>query len=198
MFLQVSKLWRFKLLNSFWWPCLAPLLHSKGGGSLGSLLCLAGLRVCSSCWQVPKSWRISLSQLISQRTPQLVLVTLAPYGPPWGDILVAPCGCMKHNFATNLHWILRSGTQDSRFHCESIMNPAFWQPGFAFSLRIYTEFYALASHNVLLLRIDCEFCVLHCESILNTTFWHSRLLSLRIYTEFCALAPHNRVFDAKL
>jgi hypothetical protein len=54
------------------------------------------------------------------------LVTLAPFGPPWGGLF---------------RW---SGTPDSCFHWGSIVNSAFWQSRFAFSLWIYSELCVLA------------------------------------------------------
>ena len=47
-------------------------------------------------------------------------------------------------FTEDPKWIQRSVTPDSRFHCRSIMNSAFWHPRLAFSLRIYNEFCVLA------------------------------------------------------
>ena len=79
-----------------------------------------------------------------QRTPKLVLVTLAPFGPPWGDLFVAPwlhktwfrCGFLMNVPFWHHRFILCS---------EFLMNSPFWHPRCTFSLWISNELCALAS-----------------------------------------------------
>ena len=82
------------LQYSFWrsWGLLGRL-----GGSLGSLLFTAGLGTFffHRFGRCPNHDDF-LEQFISQSAPKLVLVTLAPLGPPWGDLLY-PLGA-AYNF----------------------------------------------------------------------------------------------------
>ena len=138
------------LQNSFWQPwALLGLL----GGSLCSLLFLVGLGSFFHRFGRCPNQDDFLEDFIFQSAPKLVLVTLASFGPPWGGLF---------------RW---SGTPDSRFHCGSIVNSAFWHSRFVFSF----------------------------GSIVNSALWHPRFaFSLRIYSELCVPTPQIRVFTTEL
>ena len=111
------------LQNSFWRPWA---LLSLLGGSLCSLLFLAGLGCLFHRFGRCPNQNHFLEDFIFKSAPKLVLVTLAPFGPPGRDSL------------DDLLLIY------SHFHCGSIVISAFWHPKFAFSLRIYSELCVLA------------------------------------------------------
>ena len=71
------------------------------------------------------------------------------------------------------------------------MNSVFEHHRFMFSLRISSEFYALASQ----IRVFAEDCSMNSSfwRTMNSASWHPRLMfSQRIYIDFCVLAPQNQ------
>ena len=71
-------------------------------GSLGSLLFSAGLGALFHRFgRCPNHDDFPL-QFMSQSAPKLVLVTLAPFGSPFGGSICNPFGGMSHSFAVNL------------------------------------------------------------------------------------------------
>ena len=81
MTISCYSLYAKMFLNSFCWPWrLLGLL----GGSLGSLLFLASLWTLFHRFGRCSNHDDFLLEFIIQSAPKLVLVTLEPFGPPWG------------------------------------------------------------------------------------------------------------------
>ena len=121
--------------------------------------------------------------------------------------------------AENLSSILRAGTPDSCYRCESIVKSVLWHPVVVFSLRNYSEFYLASllfsvglgilfhrfdrgpNHDDFLKQLSQsapKLVLVTLAGAFGSPFTSLRscinILSLRIYKEFCVLAPLIRVF----